>query len=194
MHILKGRYAPQMKGDFVVFLIGMRINRLWILHKWLPITFAMPRMLKELATHPELGMLHAQTFVSGRTILVVQSWRSFDQLHAYAHAKTLEHLPVWAAFNRKVGGNGSVGIFHESYLVKDGQYEGLSVNMPRHGLAKAGEMVCATGQLRDARSRLQNCSRHSQGFVAIPTADPSAVLRDDHKRGDVIDTPEGKQV
>ena len=156
MHMPKGRYAAQIKGDFVVFLIGMRINRLLLPHKWLPITFAMPRMLKELAKHPELGMLHAQTFVSGRTVLVVQYWRSFDQLHAYAHSKNLEHLPAWAAFNRKVGGNGSVGIFHESYLVKDGQYEGLSVNMPRHGLAKAGEMVPATGQMRDARSRLQS--------------------------------------
>ena len=156
MHIPKGRYAAKIKGDFVVFLIGMRINRLLLPHKWLPITFAMSRMLKELAKHPELGMLHAQTFVSGRTVLVVQYWRSFDQLHAYAHSKNFEHLPAWAAFNRKVGGNGSVGIFHESYLVKDGQYEGLSVDMPRHGLAKAGEMVPATGHMRDARSRLQS--------------------------------------
>ena len=104
MHIPKGRYAAQIKGDFVVFLIGMRINRLLLSHKWLPIVFAMSRMLKELAKHPELGMLHAQTFVSGRTVLVVQYWRGFDQLHAYAHSKNLEHLPAWTAFNRKVGG------------------------------------------------------------------------------------------
>jgi hypothetical protein len=155
MQIPEGRFAARIEGDFVVFLIGMRINRLLLPHKWLPITFAMSRMLKELAKHPELGMLHAQTFVSGRTVLVVQYWRSFDQLHAYAHAKNLEHLPAWTEFNRKVGGNGSVGIFHESYLVKAGQYEALSVNMPRHGLAKAGEIVPATGHMRDARSRLQ---------------------------------------
>lgn len=156
MQISKGRYAARIEGDFVVFLIGMRINRLLLPHKWLPTVFAMPRMLKELAKQPELGMLHAQTFVSGRTILVVQYWRSFDQLHAYAHAKNLGHLPAWAEFNRKVGGNGTVGIFHESYLVKAGQYEGVSVNMPRHGLAKAGEMVPATGSMRDARSRLRS--------------------------------------
>ena len=155
MQISKGRYAARIQGDFVVFLIGMRINRLWLPHKWLPAVFAMPRMLKELAKQPKLGMLHAQTFVSGRTIMVVQYWRSFDQLHAYAHDRNLEHLPAWAGFNRKVGGNGSVGIFHESYLVKAGQYECLSVNMPRNGLAKTGEMVPATGHMRDARSRLQ---------------------------------------
>ena len=156
MQISKGRYAARIEGDFVLFLIGMRINRLLLPHKWLPAVFAMRRMLKELAEQPEIGMLHAQTFVSGRTILVVQYWRSFDQLHAYAHAKDREHLPAWAEFNRKVGGNGSVGIFHESYLVKAGQYEGVSVNMPRQGLARAGEMVPAAGNMRDARSRLQS--------------------------------------
>ena len=116
----------------------------------------MPRMLKELFKRPELGMLHAQTFVSGRTVMVVQYWRSFDHLHAYAHTKDLEHLPAWAAFNRKVGGNGSVGIFHESYLVQAGQFECVYANMPVMGLAKAGEMVPATGRMQDARSRLKS--------------------------------------
>ena len=119
MHIPKGRYAAQIKGDFVVFLIGMRINRLLLPHKWLPITFAMSRMLKELAKNPELGMLHAQTFVSGRTVLVVQYWRSFDQLHAYAHSKNLEHLPAWTAFNRKVGGLNQQRSYWDSNTNKD---------------------------------------------------------------------------
>ena len=156
MQIHQGRYAAQIEGDFVVFLIGMRINRLFLVHKWLPVTFAMPRMLKELFKRPELGLLHAQSFVSGRTVLVLQYWRSFDHLHAYAHAKDLEHLPAWAAFNRSVGGNASVGIFHESYLVKAGQHECVYANMPAMGLAKAGELVPAVGRMRDARSRLDS--------------------------------------
>ncbi|GAC1365130.1 MAG: DUF4188 domain-containing protein [Acidobacteriaceae bacterium] len=155
MPIFNGRYAAQIQGDFVVFLIGMRINHILRPHKWLPVTSAMPRMLRELALQPQLGMLHGQSFISGRTVSMVQYWRSFEQLHAYAHAKDLEHLPVWAEFNRKVGGNGSVGIFHETYLVKAGQYECVYANMPRFGLAKAGEMLPAAGRLRDARSRLQ---------------------------------------
>ncbi len=155
MPIHKGRHAAMLEGDFVVFLIGMRINRPFLVHKWLPVTFAMPRMLQELFKRPDLGMLHAQTFLSGRTVLVLQYWRSFDHLHAYAHAKDLKHLPAWADFNRKVGGNGAVGIFHESYLVKAGQYECVYANMPVFGLAKAGAMIPATGRMRDARSRLQ---------------------------------------
>ena len=51
------RLTAQLDGDFVVFLIGMRINHLWKLHKWWPVATAMPRMLKELAQHPEKGFL-----------------------------------------------------------------------------------------------------------------------------------------
>ena len=150
----KGRYTAQIEGDFVVFLIGMRFNRIFLIHKWLPVVRAMPRMLKELFQCPELGMLEARTFLSGRTLMVVQYWRSFEHLHAYAHARDKAHLPAWAEFNRRVGGNGAVGIFHESYLVPAGGYECVYANMPRFGLAKAGEMVPAVGRLQSAKSRL----------------------------------------
>jgi hypothetical protein len=155
MQINKGRFTAKIQGDFVVFIIGMRINHLLLLHKWLPVALAMPRMLKELFQKPELGMLHAHTFLSGRSILVIQYWRSFEHLHAYAHTKDLQHLLAWADFNRSVGDNGSVGIFHESYLVKAGQYECLYANMPQSGLLRAGEMVPAVGPMHDARSRLE---------------------------------------
>jgi hypothetical protein len=152
--IHKGRFAAKIEGDFVVFLIGMRVNQLLSIHKWLPVSLAMGRMLPELFRQPELGLLHAQSFFSGRTVLMVQYWRSFEHLHAYAHAKEKEHLPAWAEFNRKVGGNGSVGIFHESYLVAADRYECVYANMPTMGLARAGEMIPAEGRMRDARSRL----------------------------------------
>jgi len=52
-----GRMAVDVDGDFVVFLIGMRINKVWKIHKWLPVFLAMPRMLKELQQRPESGFL-----------------------------------------------------------------------------------------------------------------------------------------
>jgi Domain of unknown function (DUF4188) len=152
--IYNGRYAAKLEGEFVVFVIGMRINRLLLLNKWIPVVRAMPRMLRELFRRPELGLLHARTFWSGRTVMVLQYWRSFEQLHAYAHAKEMQHLPAWANFNRKVGGNGAVGIFHETYVVEQGRYECVYANMPQFGLAKAGEMVRATGRMQSAKSRM----------------------------------------
>jgi hypothetical protein len=114
----------------------------------------MPRMLKELFAHREMGLLHAQSFLSWRTVMVLQYWRSFEQLHAYAHARNLEHLPAWAEFNRKVGGNGAVGIFHETYLVSNGAYECIYANMPVCGLIAAGEMIPAIGRMQSASSRM----------------------------------------
>ena len=149
-----GRFAAEIDGDFVVFLIGMRINRLLLVHKWLPVALAMPRMLKELFANKELGLLDAAGYLGGRTVLTVQYWRSFDQLHTYAHARDKEHLPAWAEFNRRVGGNGAVGVFHETYLVRAGQYESVYVNMPEFGLGRAGRVVPATGRMKSARERL----------------------------------------
>jgi hypothetical protein len=50
--VMPQRMAAEIEGDFVVFLIGMRINKPWKLHKWLPVFLAMPRMLKELRARP----------------------------------------------------------------------------------------------------------------------------------------------
>ena len=132
----------------------MRVNRLLLIHKWLPVVQAMGRMITELFTHRDLGLLHAQASISGRTISVLQYWRSWEQLQAYAHAKDGHHRRAWAEFNRKVGGNGAVGIFHETYVVTPGHHESVYVNMPRMGLAKAGELVPAVGKMNDAKQRM----------------------------------------
>lgn len=33
----RGRYTAQLEGPVVVFIIGMRVNRLWAAHRWLPV-------------------------------------------------------------------------------------------------------------------------------------------------------------
>jgi len=54
---LTERMTAEIEGDFVVFLIGMRINKLWKVHKWLPVFTVMPKMIKEVKSNPELEML-----------------------------------------------------------------------------------------------------------------------------------------
>jgi hypothetical protein len=76
-------------------------------------------------------------------------------LLAYAKSKTAEHLPAWRAFNRSVGTDGSVGIWHETYLVSPGTYENVYVNMPPFGLGKAGTLQPATGGKQSALDRLR---------------------------------------
>jgi hypothetical protein len=63
-------------------------------------------------------------------------------------------MPAWQRFNRTVGSDGSVGIFHETYLVGRGNFEAIYSNMPLFGLAKATERVRAIGGRETARRRL----------------------------------------
>jgi hypothetical protein len=145
-----GRWTTAGSGDdgqaqdVVVFLIGMRINRLWQVWKWLPVFVAMPKMLAELSKNRSHGLLGTpRTMLSGRVIMVLQYWESFDALERYARASDLSHLPAWRAFNRRIRNDGSVGIFHETYSVHRHAFETVYANMPEFGLADAlgGEPV-----------------------------------------------------
>ena len=40
------RVTAEIGDEVVVFLIGMRINKLWKVHKWLPVARAMGRMVE----------------------------------------------------------------------------------------------------------------------------------------------------
>jgi hypothetical protein len=147
------RMTVKMDGDFVVFLIGMRINKFWKLHKWLPVARAMPRMLKELAAKDkeETGFLGAESSFG----TIVQYWRSFEHLEAYARDRNSLHYPAWKAFNTKMKSNGDVGIWHETFKVHAGEYECVYNNMPPKGLGKIAELVPASGKLDSAKGRMK---------------------------------------
>src|SRR5579864_1632169 len=151
MAVIASRMSADMDSGFVVFLIGMRINKPWKVHKWLPVFLGMPKMLKELEASPDSGFLgHAS---AGLTIM--QYWQSFEQLEAYARGKDKSHWPAWLAFNRRMAkSRGDVGIWHETYVVQPGQYEAIYSGMPAYGLGKAGRLIPATGNREDARARL----------------------------------------
>ena len=151
--IIPYRVTGRIEGDFVVFLIGMRINRIWKPHKWLPVLLAMPKMLKELEAAPaEVGFL-GHNGVTGKPI--VQYWRSFDHLERYARDRNALHWPAWTEFNRRMkDARGDVGIWHETYKVRAGDYEAIYSGMPPWGLGKAGARS-EIGQFTDsARQRL----------------------------------------
>lgn len=152
--VFPGRFTAQSDEPFVVFLIGMRVNRFWAVRSWTRVGAAMPPMLAELKRNPDLGLLHYEVFLYWRGVAVVEYWRSFEHLHGYAHARDAAHLRAWAEFNRRIGGNGTVGIWHETYTVTPGQYECIYANMPRFGLAAAARHVSVTGLLDSARSRI----------------------------------------
>lgn len=149
--IVPKRVTAKIEGDFVIFLIGMRINKPWKVHKWLPVARAMRPMITELERRPESGFLGC--ILSRR--IIVQYWRSFEHLEAYARDADQLHWPAWTDFNRRVGrSRGDVGIWHETYLVHAGEYECVYSGMPPYGLAKASQTVDAVGPLESASGRL----------------------------------------
>lgn len=161
--VFPGRFTARFEGDFVIFLIGMRINQLRAVRKWLPVAKAMPPMLKYLSKYPFKGLLGVETWVRWREVMNVQYWRSFDDLEQFARASSDPHLQVWKDFNRRVGSDGSVGIWHETYLVKSRQFECIYANMPLFGFGAATEHA-AMGNRETARLRLGGYSE-----LAVPT-------------------------
>jgi len=149
--VIPERMAAEIEGDFVVFVIGMRINKPWKPHKWLPVFLAMPRILKELKANPACGFLGS----TSAGLLTVQYWRSFQHLEAYARSHDHEHWPAWVAFNKRTAASrGDVGIWHETYLVRAGDYEAIYSGMPRMGLGSVGDLVPASGKKESAGGRL----------------------------------------
>jgi Domain of unknown function (DUF4188) len=151
--ITRRRVTARVESEFVVFLIGMRVNRWWKVRTWWRVGSSMPRMLAELDAHPESGFLGGQSWFGNPTIMV-QYWRSFEALEAYARNPDRAHWPAWAAFNRTIARSGDVGIWHEAYRVRPGDFEVVYNNMPPFGLARATETVDATGARATAGGRM----------------------------------------
>ena len=151
--IVPERMTAAIDGEFVVFLIGMRVNKPWKIHKWLPVFLAMPKMLRELKAHPEAGFLGSMSAGS----VIIQYWRSFDALEKYARSRDHEHWPAWVAFNKRMAATrGDVGIWHETYIVGPGKYEAIYSGMPPTGLAAASTLIPATGRKESARGRIDS--------------------------------------
>jgi hypothetical protein len=160
--VIPGRFAAEMEDSFVVFVIGMRINRLIAFHKWIPVAKAMGPMIKELYQNPDLGFISTEFFWNWRGITLLQYWRSYEQLEKYARGGI--HLKAWINFNKSVGTDGTVGIYHETYMIQPGQYECIYGNMPKFGLAKAGRHIPAVGRMETSKRRMGG-----ENDPAVPT-------------------------
>lgn len=148
------RMQGEIDGDFVVFLIGARINN-WLQFGRCLLDLGgrrgMRHMLDHLVAHPDKGLLGYEFGFP----TIVQYWRSFEHLEAFANDQADPHLDVWRQYWRRVGRDDRTGIWHETYLVHAGEYEAIYGNMPPYGLGKAGRLVPISERTR-ARERLRN--------------------------------------
>jgi len=155
------RMTVEVDGDFVVFLIGARPNsKLRLAQAFLDLggRRGMKHMLDHLMAHPGKGLLaYEMGFPT-----IVQYWRSFEHLEAFAKNTDDPHLDAWRNYWRRVGRSGRTGIWHETYLVAAGQYEAVYGNMPPHGLGKAGRLI-PIAEASSARDRLRSASSAAPG-------------------------------
>ncbi|NJN44348.1 MAG: DUF4188 domain-containing protein [Anaerolineae bacterium] len=167
--IFPGRYTAQVNKDFAVFLIGMRINHFWNFRKWWPVSQAMGPMLQTLYQHPEKGFYGAENFfnLDGPTTLLLTYWDSFESIEQFARNPSDPHLEAWKTFRKAVGDDGTVGIWHETYLVRAGEHEAVYGNMPQFGLAKAFGHVPITASIQTARQRISK--PEAQALQEVPS-------------------------
>ncbi|KAK9812026.1 hypothetical protein WJX73_009805 [Symbiochloris irregularis] len=146
-HVNKaGALSAEIEGDFVVFLLGAGVNSWWsALTGQFPVPASqMGAMMQELKSMPseQTGFLGGTSWVGNPTILV-QYWRSMGHLHAWARKPQGKHQSIWGRFNRYLAesvrgqhNDGGMGIWHEAYEVKDGNYEAIYNLMPPLGLGR----------------------------------------------------------
>jgi hypothetical protein len=153
----QGRWTARIEGDFVVFIIGTRLD---VRHpvRWFRDVGGlrgMPHMLKVLSENREKGLLGYTSF--GLTTNI-QYWRSFEDLERFATDPADPHKPALQKYWKRVGHDARSGIWHETFLVRAGEYEAVYGNMPPTGLGKATELVPLSGD-STARRRLRRATR-----------------------------------
>ena len=151
--INQGRFTADIDGDFVVFVIGAKPNPLRLIRglRDLGGNKGMKHMLDYLSNQPEKGLLgYEQLGIASW----VQDWRSFDHLEAFAKDTDDPLLEVWRNYFKRVGKSGRTGIWHETFLVRAGEYEAIYTNMPTFGLGKAASAV-PVAESNAARDRLK---------------------------------------
>lgn len=150
--VLPGRFTAELGPEgMVVVLIGMRFNHWWRIDKWLFMLVTMYRSLRHLAKHEE-GLLANYSW-PGRTTLMVQYWRSMEDLQRFASNPDAPHLAGWRRYVRRIGNDGSMGAYHEAYQVRPGGTDVIYVNMPAFGLAGATEPVPVDAGRNTAKQR-----------------------------------------
>ncbi len=133
-----GRWTSHVDGDFVVLLVGARVDRGLRSRRARTALRQLQRVLAEIEKDPGNGLLGYQHH-GGRHGLVVQYWRSQQALERFTRDPANRHAQVWRAwFDAVDGDHPGAGFWRESFQVRAGEYAAAYSDMPELGLLRAG--------------------------------------------------------
>ncbi|MDF0529667.1 DUF4188 domain-containing protein [Tsukamurella sp. 8F] len=146
--------------DLVVFVLGMKVHRPWRVDQLGFATIAMFRMQAELERNlrddASLGYLGGFNALAKQGPIVVQYWRSFEELERYARSDDHRHRPAWLKMYQLTHSARGVGygLWHETYRVPAGEHEAIYGNMAGEGLGRAVGTVALSRRGRTSRERM----------------------------------------
>lgn len=147
--------TARLPGEFAVVVVGIRLNRWWRLDHWLWARRAMRGLMRDLASDPSWGLLGSTEWSGPRFLTIVQYWRSFEDLVRWSRVPRGAHRTVWTEYTRRLAAAGTVGIWHETYVVGPGRYETVYTNMPPTGLGRIAAPEVAIRRLGTAVGRMR---------------------------------------
>ncbi|WP_434530111.1 DUF4188 domain-containing protein (plasmid) [Haloarcula sp. NS06] len=140
--IIPERMAAEIDGECVIYINGMRLNKLRALPKYLHAGLEAGRMFKRLEADPDSGFLgYLPAYMGLRSGAAIQYWRSLEDIRRFARDPDGPHIPAWKWYNEEIGNNGELGFWAELYVVKDGSFETFYRNVPPTGLGEHGTLV-----------------------------------------------------
>lgn len=143
-YIIHPAYSARCDGDFVVFMIGIRPNGANPFTKtFKEVANAFRSMVAELEADPKWGYMGGDVYVGANTrkstIMTVQYWRNYEALQKWTHTRMGIHVKTMMDYMKTDRFEGLNGIWHETYKVRDGEYEAIYAHMPPIGLALASQ-------------------------------------------------------
>jgi hypothetical protein len=160
-NILQGRVTARSDKPVIVFAIGMRVNRLYAIHKWFRPTVNTFRMWWYMQHQRPKGYLSGYLFLYSRGAGMMQYWESFEALEAFSHDKSQPHLAAWRHLAMQSKHDQTFGYWHETYQIAPETSECIYGNMPQFGLAEAIGHLPIGKKAETARGRLNEASADS---------------------------------
>ncbi|UJR12526.1 hypothetical protein I4U23_016701 [Adineta vaga] len=133
----------------LVFLIYPLIKQILRYYNYLPTSYAKDIILFLIGIRPnganpftksfgDIGRAFRNLYVGANerksATMYVQYWRSYEALQRWTHTKMGIHVKAVMEYMKKDRFEGENGIWHETYKVRDGEYEAIYGNMPPIGL------------------------------------------------------------